>query len=79
MARLSAAEQQAYHAESRQVAIRLGMPAEAVPETLVELRAEMLRLMNNGTVAVSDTARSLAPSVLYPAASRPAWRGMRGT
>lgn len=66
VARLTAAEQQAYHAESRQVAIRLGVPAESVPDTLVELRSEMLRLMANGTVAVSDTARALAPSVLYP-------------
>jgi len=75
VARLSAAEQQAYHAESRQVAIRLGVPAEAVPHTLVELRAEMLRLMTSGTVAVSDTARGLAPSVLYPSRfpPRPAW------
>ncbi|HEY7464170.1 MAG TPA: oxygenase MpaB family protein [Candidatus Limnocylindria bacterium] len=64
--RLTPEEQQAYHAESRQIAMRLGVPADAVPETLVELRAEMLRLMSNGTVAVSDTARSLAPSVLYP-------------
>lgn len=66
VARLTPAEQQAYHAESRQIAIRLGVPATVVPETLIELRAEMLRLMANGTVAVSDTARSLAPAVLHP-------------
>jgi uncharacterized protein (DUF2236 family) len=71
--RLSPAEQQAYHAESRQIAIRLGVPATAVPETLVELRAEMLRLMANGTVEVSDTARGLASSVLYPTAFPPRW------
>jgi uncharacterized protein (DUF2236 family) len=64
--KLSAAEQQAYHAESRQIAMRLGVPADAVPEQLVDLRAEMLRLMADGTVTVSDTARALAPSVLYP-------------
>jgi uncharacterized protein (DUF2236 family) len=67
VARLNADEQQAYHAESRDIAIRLGVPPDAVPDTLVELRSEMLRLMANGTVAVSDTARMLAPSVLYPA------------
>ena len=66
VARLSAAEQQAYHAESRQIAIRLGVPADVVPETLVELRAEMLRSMADGTVRVSATARALASSVLYP-------------
>lgn len=77
VARLTAEEQQGYHAESRQIAIRLGIPAEAVPETLVELRAEMLRLMGNGTVAVSDSARSLAASVLYPTRFPPrlAWDG----
>ena len=64
--RLSPGEQQAYHAESRQIAIRLGIPPEAVPLTLVELRAEMLGLMESGVVTVSDTARSLAPSVLHP-------------
>jgi uncharacterized protein (DUF2236 family) len=73
--RLTAGEQQAYHAESRQVAIRMGVPAEAVPDTLVELRSEMLRLMTDGTVAVSDTARGLAPSVLHPTRfpPRPVW------
>jgi uncharacterized protein (DUF2236 family) len=70
--RLTPGEQQAYHAESRQIAIRLGVPGEVVPETLVELRAEMLRLMAGGTVAVSDTARSLAPSVLHPVRFPPA-------
>jgi len=67
VAPLTPDEQQAYHAESRDIAIRLGVPPDAVPDTLVELRSEMLRLMANGTVAVSDTARMLAPSVLYPA------------
>ncbi|HEY7526916.1 MAG TPA: oxygenase MpaB family protein [Candidatus Limnocylindria bacterium] len=71
VARLSAEEQQAYHAESRRIAIRLGVPAAAVPETLVELRGEMLRSMANGTVTVSPTARALAPSVLYPTAFPP--------
>ncbi|MFL6297215.1 MAG: oxygenase MpaB family protein, partial [Actinomycetes bacterium] len=33
--------------------------------------AEMLRCMADGTVKVSDTARELAPSVLYPAAFPP--------
>jgi uncharacterized protein (DUF2236 family) len=73
VARLSAEDQQAYHAESRQIAMRLGVPADAVPETLVELRAEMLRLMDNGTVVVSDTARALAPAVLHPTPFPPAF------
>jgi uncharacterized protein (DUF2236 family) len=75
VAPLSAAEQQAYHAEARQIAIRLGVPEDGVPMTLVEMRAEMARLMADGTVRVSDTARSVAPSVLHPTAFPPrfAW------
>ncbi|HET7520543.1 MAG TPA: oxygenase MpaB family protein [Candidatus Limnocylindria bacterium] len=73
VARLTAEEQQAYHAESRQIAIRLGVPPDAVPDTLVELRAEMLHLMGSGIVAVGDTARSLAPSVLHPTRFPPAF------
>jgi uncharacterized protein (DUF2236 family) len=72
---LSPAEQQAYHAEARQIAIRLGVPEDGVPLTLVELRAEMARLVADRSVAVSDTARALAPSVLHPTAFPPrlAW------
>ena len=70
VAPLSAAEQQAYHAEARQVAIRLGVPSRGVPDTLVELRAEMARLMADGTVARQRHRPRLAPSVLYPSASR---------
>lgn len=66
VARLSAAEEEAYHGEARQVAIRLGVPEGMLPLTLVELRAEMERLIAGGTVAVSPTARALAPAVLYP-------------
>jgi uncharacterized protein (DUF2236 family) len=75
VAPLAEAEQQAYHAEARQIAIRLGVPEDGVPLTLVELRAEMARLVADGTVAVSDTARSLAPAILHPTAFPPrlAW------
>jgi uncharacterized protein (DUF2236 family) len=66
VAPLTAGEQQAYHAEARQIAIRLGVPEHGVPLTLAELRAEMSRLMADGSVEVSDTARSLAPSILHP-------------
>jgi uncharacterized protein (DUF2236 family) len=66
VAPLSSTEQQAYHAEARQIAIRLGVPEDSVPLTLAELRAEMARLIGDGTVAVSETARSLAPAILHP-------------
>jgi uncharacterized protein (DUF2236 family) len=66
VAPLSPAAEEAYHAEARQVAVRLGVPEADLPLTLRDLRSEMARLMADGTVAVSPTARSLAPSVLYP-------------
>ena len=66
IAPLGEAEAQAYHAESRQIAIRLGVPDAAVPEGLDELRAKMGEMIRSGEVAVSETARLLAPSVLYP-------------
>ena len=66
VAPLTPEEEQAYHAEARQVAIRMGIPEAGVPPTLVELRAEMTRMMADGTVRVDATARSLAPHVRYP-------------
>ncbi|HET6744513.1 MAG TPA: oxygenase MpaB family protein [Candidatus Limnocylindria bacterium] len=66
VAPLSQDEAEAYHAEARQVAVRLGVPETVLPVTLAELRAEMERLIANGTVTVSPTARSLAPAVLHP-------------
>lgn len=59
-------EAQAYHAEARTIAVRLGTPEERIPATLAELRAWMAALVERGIVRVSPTARSLAPSVLYP-------------
>lgn len=59
-------EAQAYHAEARTIAVRLGTPEERVPATLDELRAWMADQVERGIVKVSPTARSLAPSVLYP-------------
>lgn len=66
VAPLSADDAQAYHAESRQIAIRLGVPELDVPETLVELRAFMAGMVATGEVAVSPTARSLGPAVRQP-------------
>lgn len=64
--RLPAAEAEAYHRESRLIATRLGVPEERVPATLRELRSWMEHMMSDGTIRVTPTARSLAPSVLYP-------------
>jgi len=72
---LSADEAEAYHAEARQIAVRLGVPHAVLPPTLAALRAEMARLVESGEVAVAATALSLAPAVLYPTRfpPRPIW------
>ncbi len=75
VARLSDEEAEAYHAEARQIAIRLGAPDPSLPETLTGLRAEMDRLIRSGEVRVTATARGLARAVLYPTRfpPRPVW------
>jgi len=60
-----------YHAEARSVALQLGIPERLLPERLADLRAEMRRLIDEGTVAVSPTARRLSAAVLYPISSVP--------
>ena len=71
VARLADADAERYYAESAQIAFRLGVADEAMPSTLGELRAWMAGLVASGEVAVSATARALAPSVLYPTAVPP--------
>lgn len=75
VAPLSSEEAEAYHAEARLIAIRLGVPERSLPAALGELRGEMDRLIADGVVTVTSTARSLAPSVLYPTRfpPRPIW------
>jgi uncharacterized protein (DUF2236 family) len=75
VAPLAADEAEAYHAETRQIAIRLGVPERSLPATLAELRREMDRLIGSGEVRVTPTARALAESVLYPTRipPRPIW------
>jgi uncharacterized protein (DUF2236 family) len=63
---LEPAEAQGYHAEARQIAVRLGTPKSEIPESLDELRTWMGAMIEDGTVRVGPIARSLAPSVLYP-------------
>ena len=63
---LTDAEAQRYYAESAQIAFRLGVPDELMPASFGELRNWMAGLITSGEVAVSPTARALAPSVLYP-------------
>ena len=71
VAPLTPDEAQAYHAEARQIAIRLGIPPDAVPATLPELRAFMAGMVASGEVAVSPTARELSAAVRYPTSFPP--------
>lgn len=63
---LTDADAQRYYAESAEIALRLGVPPTALPATLEAMRVEMAAMIASGEVAVSATARSLAPSVRYP-------------
>jgi uncharacterized protein (DUF2236 family) len=71
VAPLAADEAQAYHAEARLIATRLGVPESMVPATLAELRTFMAAMVASGEVAVSPTARSLRDAVRYPTSFPP--------
>jgi uncharacterized protein (DUF2236 family) len=71
VAPLADEDAEAYHAEARRIALRLGVPDDSLPETLSGLRGEMDRMIRSGEVTVTPTARSLATAVLYPTAFPP--------
>jgi uncharacterized protein (DUF2236 family) len=75
VAPLSAEERDAYHTESAQVALRLGVPAEVMPATLAELRGWMEERLADGTIVVTPTAREIAATILSPSRRMPrvAW------
>ena len=66
VAPLTAAEREAYHREALRVATLLGVAEETAPATLVELRAWMDRQVADGVIAVTDTAREVARTILRP-------------
>jgi uncharacterized protein (DUF2236 family) len=63
---LSPDDAQRYHEESARVAVALGVPGDAIPARLDELRAWMDALVASGTVRVTPEARVIARTVLYP-------------
>ncbi|HEU5324989.1 MAG TPA: oxygenase MpaB family protein [Candidatus Limnocylindria bacterium] len=75
VAPLTPEERQAYHEESARVAVLLGVPPAIIPPTLVELRAWMARLLEDGRVHVTPAARDIAGTVLHPMPRTPrlAW------
>jgi uncharacterized protein (DUF2236 family) len=68
---LDPAEEQAYHEESAQVAVRVGVPPSSIPPTIEGLRAWMADLVDGGQVRVTPAARRIARTVLYPASFPP--------
>jgi uncharacterized protein (DUF2236 family) len=66
IAPLSPEDREAYHRESAQVALHLGVPAAAMPATLVELRLWIDARMADGTIRVTPTAREVAATILRP-------------
>jgi uncharacterized protein (DUF2236 family) len=66
VAPLSTADEQRYHEEAADVAVRLGVSAGSVPATLVELRAWMDEMVATGRVRVTPAARRIAATILYP-------------
>jgi uncharacterized protein (DUF2236 family) len=63
---LTVEDRQRYHEESARVGIALGIPADVMPDTLVELRAWMDGMVDSGRVRVTPDARRIAGTVLYP-------------
>ncbi len=63
---LSPSEEQAYHVESAQVARLLGVPADAIPPTIAELRAWMAEMQASGRIRVTPAARRIARTILQP-------------
>lgn len=66
VASLTDADRQRYHEESSHVGIALGIPADTMPATLVELRDWMDGMIRSGRVRVTPDARRIARTVLYP-------------
>jgi uncharacterized protein (DUF2236 family) len=63
---LTVEQMDAYLAESKPVAVGLGVPEEHFPRSVAELRAWMAERVASGAVRVTPTARALSESVLYP-------------
>ncbi len=65
-------EKDAYCAEASQAASLLRIPDGLLPTTVGELQAYMARMDRDGTIAVTETARTLARHLLYPPLPLPA-------
>jgi uncharacterized protein (DUF2236 family) len=70
---LSAAERDAYCAESAEIEPVLRIEAGTLPRTASALRSALAERMASGEIVVTETARALARGVLHPPMSAPAW------
>ena len=64
---LSASERDVYCAEAAAMAIALCAREAEVPRTWTEVQRSIERVRESGALTVSEQARTLARSVLYPA------------
>ncbi len=63
---LTEADEQAYHDEAAEVAVRLGVVPDDLPPRIAGLRAWMDAMVADGRVRVTPEARRSARTVLYP-------------
>lgn len=68
VAPLSAEERDRYCADSCSIAVLLGIPPGYLPRSVAELRTYLDAKLTSGEIAVTDTARRLAPEIVYPPA-----------
>lgn len=59
-------DEQRYHEESARVGLALGIPEGSMPPTIGALREWMAAMVADGRVRVTDDARRIARTVLYP-------------
>lgn len=67
---LSVQEKDRYCAEATAIEARLGIPRETLPRSFGELGQYMEAMLSSGQITVSDTARTLARSILHPGTPR---------
>jgi uncharacterized protein (DUF2236 family) len=73
VAPLSAAERDAYCAESADIEVAMGMPAGYLPRSHDALARYVAAMLQSDEIAVSDTARHLAREVIHPPLGWAAW------
>ena len=76
---LTPGERDQYCSEAAIMEPLLGMPAGSLPRDVARLDAYMREMLAGGSLAITDTSRSLARAVLYPPRWYVAWPAFRTT